>query len=151
MVDPAQKDYAGPSTAYTAPQDEARPKEGPKVYSLVRHLVDDLAILLRKELALGVSEVSESIHDTKKGIGSLVSGAVVLNSGFLFLLAAATIALAQVMEGWLAALIVGGITTLIGLVMVKSGQKKLESSHFKPSRTMEDLQKDRDTLKGARS
>lgn len=150
MVDPAEKDYAGPSTAYTAPQDEVRSKEGPKVYSLVKHLVDDVAILIRKELALGVSEVSESINDTKKGIGGLVSGAAVLNAGFLFLLAAATLGLAQVMAGWLAALIVGGITAIIGLTMVNSGKKKMEASNFKPRRTMEEMQKDRATVKGAK-
>ncbi|MFW5825026.1 MAG: phage holin family protein [Marinobacter sp.] len=151
MVDPAQSDYSGPTTAYTAPKEESRPDEPTRVYSLVKHLVDDLAILFRKELALAASEVSESVNDTKKGATGLVSGAVVLNSGYLFLLLAATLGLAQIMEAWLAALIVGGIATIVGLVMVQSGKKKLEPANFRPDRTMQEMRKDKESIKGATS
>jgi hypothetical protein len=96
---------------------------------------------------LAGSEVSHSLNDTKKGVSSLISGVVVLNSGYLFLLAAATLGLGQIMELWLAALIVGGVVTVIGLIMVTVGKKKLEPSALKPTRTMESFQKDRETVK----
>lgn len=150
MADPAQNEYSGPTTAYTAPEDQPKQEERAKVYGLVKHLVDDVALLFRKELALGASEVTKSVNDTKKGIAGLLSGSMVLNSGFIFLLAAATLGLAQIMEAWLAALIVGAVVTIIGLVMVQSGKKKFQASSFRPDRTMDELRKDRETVKGVR-
>lgn len=156
MVDPAENEYTGPTTAYTGPQDTSRKgssqtEEPAKVYGLVKHLVDDLALLVRKELALAASEVSQSINDTKKGMAGLFSGAVVLNSGFLVVLAAITLGLAQVMETWVAALLVGVVTSVIGLIMVQAGKKKLEPSSFKPERTMEEIRKDKDSVRGVTS
>lgn len=123
------------------------PEEKARFYDLVRDLIDDFALLFRKELALAGSEVSHSLNDTKKGVSSLISGVVVLNSGYLFLLAAATLGLGQIMELWLAALIVGGVVTVIGLIMVAAGKKKLEPSSLKPTRTMDSFQKDKEAVK----
>ncbi len=151
MTDPAQNEYTGPTTAYTASSESEPPEERAKVYSLVKHLFDDLALLLRKELALAAAEVGQSVNETKKGAAGLLSGAFVLNAGCLFLLAAVTLGLAEVMETWLAALIVGVVVTVVGLVMVQSGKKKFQTANFRPERTMEDLRKDRETVKGANS
>ncbi|MEP1217436.1 MAG: phage holin family protein [Marinobacter sp.] len=145
-----------PTTAYASPTPESttepsQSQERVKVYSLVKHLVEDVALLFRKELALAASEVGHSVKDTKKGITGLLNGAVVLNSGYLFLLGAAALGLAQVMEAWMAALIVGVVTTVVGLMMVKGGKKKLEPASFRPERTMDELRKDRDSVKGATS
>lgn len=123
------------------------PEEKARFYDLVRHLIDDFALLFRKELALAGSEVSQSLNDTKKGVASLVSAVVVLNSGYLFLLAAATLGLGQIMELWLAALIVGVVVTVIGLIMVTAGKKKLEPSSLKPTQTMDNFQRDREAVK----
>lgn len=123
------------------------PEEKARFYDLVRDLIDDFALLFRKELALAGSEVSHSLNDTKKGVSSLISGVVVLNSGYLFLLAAATLGLGQIMDAWLAALIVGGVVTVIGLIMVTAGKKKLEPSSLKPTRTVDSFQKDKETVK----
>ncbi len=147
MADAAYKENLDSSGANRDAQSATRPEEKARFYDLVRHLIDDLALLFRKELALAGSEVSQSLNDTKKGVSSLISGAVVLNSGYLFLLAAATLGLGQIMELWLAALIVGGVVTVIGLVMVTAGKKKLEPSSFKPTRTMDSVHKDKESVK----
>jgi len=151
MTDPAQSKYTGPTMAHSASSEPERPEERAKVYTLVKHLFDDLGLLLRKELALAASEVGKSVKDTKKGAAGLLSGAFVLNAGFLFLLAAATLGLAEVMDPWLAALIVGAVVTIIGMVLVQSGKKKFEAANFRPERTMDDLRKDRDTVRGVSS
>lgn len=156
MANPASNDYTGPRPAPDQPTGTTTATSGDgqdstKVFALARHLFDDLATLLRKELALAASEVNHAVKGTKKGIAGLVSGAVVLNSGFIFLLAAATLGLAEVMEPWLAALIVGVVVTVIGLIMVQAGKKKLEPANLRPDRTMEELRKDRDSVKGATS
>ncbi|GGC76808.1 phage holin family protein [Marinobacter halophilus] len=148
MADAAQNGNLDPSGPNRDIQPATQPEEKARFYDLVRQLIDDLALLFRKELALAGSEVSQSLDDTKKGVSSLISGVVVLNSGYLFLLAAATLGLGQIMELWLAALIVGGVVTIIGLVMVTAGKKKLESSSLKPTRTMDSVQRDKETVEG---
>jgi|26BtaG_2_1085354.scaffolds.fasta_scaffold29099_2 hypothetical protein len=156
MANTAENQYTRPTTAYTStssepPTDSPQSQERVKVYSLVKHLVDDVALLFRKELALAASEVGHSVKDTKKGMTSLLSGAVVLNSGYLFLLGAAALGLAQVMAAWMAVLLVGVVTTVVGLIMVQGGKKKLEPSSFKPERTVDEMRKNRDSVRGATS
>lgn len=147
MANATVNENLNPSSANRDTTSRSLPDEKARFYDLVRHLVDDFALLFRKELALAGSEVSHSLNNTKKGVSSLISGVVVLNSGYLFLLAAATLGLGQIMELWLAALIVGGVVTVIGLIMVTVGKEKLEPSALKPTRTMESFQKDRETVK----
>lgn len=119
------------------------------VTGLIKQLANDITSLFTKELALAKVEVSNSINEAKAGAVSMISGGSVLYAGFIVLLAAAVLGLSEVIEPWLAALIVGGIVAIIGLVMVKSGQKKLQPSAFRPEHTIDSLQKDKRAVKGA--
>ncbi len=116
------------------------------VARLLRQLVDDVTLLVRKELALATSEISHSIDEAKTGAGAVVGGGAVMYAGLLFLLAAATLGLAEVMPGWLAALIVGGVVTLIGVIMFLGGKRKIQPGSFTPQRTADALRKDRDMI-----
>lgn len=116
------------------------------VTGLLRQFVDDVARLFRKEMALATSEMTRSISDTRKGIGGLLSGGAVLFAGLLYLLASVTIALSDIVDAWLAALIVGGVVTVIGLIMVQSGKSKLQAQSFTPERTTRSLRKDKDVI-----
>lgn len=116
---------------------------------LVRQLANDITSLFTKELALAKVEVSHSIHDAKAGAVSLLSGGSILYAGFLFLLLAGVLALGQVVELWMAALIVGGVVTVIGMIMVASGKKKMRASSFKPEHTIEAMEKDKRAMRGA--
>jgi hypothetical protein len=116
------------------------------ITALLRDLASDAAELTRKEVALARGEISNAISDLKTGGISMAAGGGVLFAGFLFLLLAATLGLATVMESWLAALIVGAVVTLIGFIMVKAGQNRFQSERFRPDRTAESLRKDRDML-----
>lgn len=124
-----------------------RSSEG-SVRVLLKQLVNDVTLLVSKEVAVARSEFSHAVSDVKKGATSLVSGGAILYAGFLFLLAAATIALANVVDPWLAALIVGGITAVIGMIMVSSGKKKMQPSAGKMSHTTDSLNRDRQMLRG---
>ena len=121
---------------------------GSSAVSLLRRLVDDLSTLVRKELALATSEISQTLHSVRNGVASVAVGGAVCFAGFLFLLAAATAALAQTMDAWLAALIVGGIVAIVGYAMLAAGKKKLEQSDLKLKRTQESLHQDRELIKG---
>lgn len=126
---------------------ESRPgAEGMSVPALLRRLVDDAATLFRKELAMATSEILHSVHDVRSGIASTVSGAAITYAGFLFLLVAATLGLAQVFEDWLAALIVGGAVLIVGFIMMQAGKSKTRARHFAPDRTAEALRKDHEMI-----
>ena len=92
---------------------------------LLRQLADDLATLLRKELALVTAEIIGAIRDAKQGIASVAAGAAVLFAGFLMLLLAVAAGLAEAMPAWLAGLIVGGATVIAGVVLLAVGKKKI--------------------------
>lgn len=115
--------------------------------SLLRQLMDDAALLVRKELALAASEIRESVDEAKRGSASLVSGGAVLYAGLLFLLGAAAMGLAQFMPLWAAVLTIGVVVTLIGFVMLRSGKKKLEPGNFVPERTTDSLRKDKQAIR----
>ena len=123
------------------------PREDERPFSLLRRLVDEVTTLFAKELALLKAETTGAIHDTRAGIGAVASGGAVAFAGFLFLLTAATFGLAEVVEPWLAALIVGAVVTLIGLIMLSSGKKKLSPRAFTPTRTTASLREDRDMIR----
>lgn len=116
---------------------------------LVRQLATDITSLFTKELALAKVEVSHSIHDAKAGALSMLTGGSILYAGFLFLLMAGVLGLGQIMELWMAALIVGGVVALIGLIMVASGKKKMQASSFKPEHTLDAVEKDKRAIRGA--
>jgi hypothetical protein len=115
--------------------------------ALLRSLVNDIGLLFRKEIALASSEIMHAVDDAKKGAASMVTGGAVLYAGLLFLLVAAMLALSLVVAGWLAALIVGGITVLAGYIMLQSGKKQLEAGNLKPQRAIDSLRKDADTVR----
>jgi hypothetical protein len=116
---------------------------------LVRQLTHDITSLFTKELALAKVEVSHSIQDAKAGAVSLVSGGSVLYAGFLFLLLAGVLALGQVVELWMASLIIGGAVTVVGMIMVASGKKKMKASSFKPEHTLAAMEKDKQAMRGS--
>lgn len=115
--------------------------------TLMRQLVADAAALFRKEAALAAAEVNQSVHGLTTALGSMVSGGAILHAGIILLLAAAAVGLAEVMALWLATLLVGGVVTVIGIIMLQAGKKKLEPAGLKPERTVDSLRKDKDALR----
>jgi hypothetical protein len=125
---------------------ETTGRSGATVTTLLRDLATDVSELMRKEVALARGEIGHALSELKTGTVSLAAGGGVLYAGLLFLLLAATFGFATVMPLWLAALIVGAVVTLIGYIMVRSGQKRFQADHFKPDRTADSLRKDREML-----
>jgi ABC-type long-subunit fatty acid transport system fused permease/ATPase subunit len=116
--------------------------------SLLRRLVDDVQMLFAQELALLKAETVKSIGDLKAATVSIAIGGAVAFIGIVFLLLAAVYGLSNVVQPWLAALIVGGMVTLIGVIMLATGSRKLDPSAFAPRRTAAALRKDTEMIKG---
>ena len=115
---------------------------------LLRRLADDVGMLFAQEVALLKAETAKSIGDLKASTASIAIGGAVAFMGGFFLLLSAVYGLSNVVEPWLAALIVGGVVTLIGLIMLSAGRRKLEPAAVAPRRTAASLRKDAEMIKG---
>jgi len=116
--------------------------------SLLRRLVDDVSMLFAQELSLLKAETTRSIGDLKAATVGIAMGGAVLFLGAIFLLLAAVYGLSNVVEPWLAALIVGGVVALVGIIMLATGRRKLEPAEMAPRRTAAALRKDTEMIKG---
>lgn len=136
------------STSSTTAESGLRTENDTSVGGLLRRLTHEVPSLITKELALAKAEISESLRATKAGAGSVATGGAVLLGGFIILLMSAVYGLSNVVEPWLAALIVGAVVVVIGMIMVSAGKKKFEASSFKPERTIHSVNKDKEAVKG---
>lgn len=119
-------------------------KNNRPISSLFSDLLNELTELMRQEILLAKREFSDKVNQITSGGVSLAAGGAVLFAGFLALLHCAELALANVMAPWLAALIVGGVVAIVGLILVLKGRSKLKTANLAPQRTMESLQRDKE-------
>jgi xanthine/uracil permease len=128
----------------TGPQDDGAHRAADRpLTGLLSELAQETTTLVRKEVELAKAEMSEKVNQATAGAVSLAAGGMVAFAGVIFLLLAATFALAKIMEPWLAALIVGGVVTLIGIVLVSMGKSRLSARNLQPNRTISTLQDDK--------
>jgi hypothetical protein len=117
----------------TTPDEESTP-------GLFSRLINDASALLRSEIALAKSELSEAATNAKLGLAALAVAFAVLLAGAQALIAAIILGLAEVMEPWVAALIVGAILAVVGAVMLATAKRKLSNRPI--PRTQDSLQQD---------
>lgn len=135
-------------TAPAGPAPTASREHGTEsITDLIRHLATDLSNLLSKEVELAKSEVGESVSEVQKAVAAIAMGAAIAMAGLVVLLMSAVYGLGNVVDPWLAALIVGAGALLVGYLMVKSAKKKMSASSVVPERTVESAKKDTETLK----
>ncbi|MGH8185094.1 MAG: phage holin family protein, partial [Steroidobacteraceae bacterium] len=112
----------------SGPRDE--PLERESAAGLLSRLLADVTALFRNEVALAKAELAELTESAKAGIAAIAMAGVVLLMGLLALLAAAILGLAEVMAPWLAALIVGVVLAVAGLLLLRSASQKLQPSKY---------------------
>lgn len=120
--------------------------EEPSATSLLGRLIEDVTALLRNEIALARAELMESGHRALGGIGAVAIGGGVLLAGGLTVIAALVLGLAEFMEPWLAALIVGVVLAAVGFGMLSAGKRRLKPSDLALKRTQQSLREDKQTV-----
>jgi hypothetical protein len=90
---------------------------------LVSRLTQDMSTLIRDELRLAQIEASSKAKKLGLGAGLFGGAGVMAVLGLGVLVAAATLGLANVVAGWLAAVIVGVALLLIGGALALVGKK----------------------------
>jgi hypothetical protein len=102
----------------------------------------EMSTLVRQEVSLASTELSQKASAAGKDVGFLAAGGAVAYAGLLVLLAAITLILDQVMPLWLAALLVGAVVIGIGYYLVRQGLDRLKRLDLTPRRTLETLKDD---------
>lgn len=126
-------------TAHAAPRDPRDESVG----QLLSDLSSDLSTLVRQEIELARVEMTAKGKVAGKGAGLLagagVVGLAVLGAFTTFLITL----LAEVMDVWLAALIVTVLWAIVALVLLQIGRKQLrEALPPKPEQTIETIKED---------
>jgi hypothetical protein len=129
-------------------------REDRSLGQILRDLRDETSALLRQEVDLAKTEMSEKISRAGQNLGSVAVGGAVTFAGALTLLAALTLALislfSQLMSRdvamWLAPLLVGGILAAVGYSLVKKALQALKQEGIAPKRTTQSLKENKEWL-----
>jgi Putative Actinobacterial Holin-X, holin superfamily III len=119
-------------------------KQERSISELFGQLTQDITLLLRQELQLARSEMSEKISRLTTNLISVTAGGLVAYMGVWALAAALVLALHELaaISPWVSALIVGVILAIAGYVMLQRGLTELKRVDLAPRRTVENIKDD---------
>jgi hypothetical protein len=106
-------------------------------------LARDTGTLVRQEVELAKTEMTQKASRAARDIGLLAAGGLVAYAGFLGILAAIVLGLvAAGLDAWLAALLVGAVVAAVGALLVQRGLSALKREELAPRQTVETLKED---------
>lgn len=115
---------------------------------LFAELARETGTLVRQELRLAGTEVSQRVTGVGKDVGLLTVGAVVIHAGFLAVVAAIILGLGDLgLSWWLAALIVGLVLAVIGYALVGRARSTIQRADILPRHTMDSVREDQEWMK----
>jgi uncharacterized membrane protein YqjE len=121
----------------------------PTLGALVNDLTTQVPELIRSELRLAQAEVAEKGKRVGIGVGMFSGAGLLAFFGFGTLLATIILALALVMDAWLAALIVTVVLFVLAGVLALVGKKSVSAATpLAPERAVEGVKEDIATVKG---
>ena len=134
---------------------DERAKDDRSLGQLLKELTSETTTLLKQEVDLAKTEMSEKASRVGTNLGSLAVGGGVAFLGALALLAAAIYGLTSILDQflslgvavWLAPLIIGLILAAVGYSLVKKALETLKRESLAPQKTTESLQENKEWLK----
>ncbi len=137
-----------PKHAHALPDQVTEPQDA-SLGTLVSDLSTQIPDLIRAEMRLAQAEVAEKGKRAGVGIGMFSVAGLLAFFGLAALITTAILALALVVDAWLAALIVALVLLAAAAVAGLLGKKKVASAGPpKPERAMEGVKQDIATVKG---
>ncbi len=112
---------------------------------LVNNLTRDISALVRKEMELARAEMGSKVSGLQKGLMSIIGGSLIAVAALVILLQAVVYALVNGagFAPWAAAIVVGGLAALAGLVIAMNGAKSLQkSADPTPHKTTQSVRED---------
>lgn len=117
--------------------------------ALVHQLSQQVPDLVRSEIRLAQAEVAEKGKRAGVGLGMFSVAGLLGFLGLATLVATAVLALALVVDAWLAALLVALGLLAVAVVAAVAGRSKVaQAGPPKPERALEGIKEDIETVKG---
>lgn len=114
---------------------------------LFSELAGETTTLVRQEIALAQTELTQKAVKTGKNVGFLMVGGAIGYAALLAVLAAVIIGLGNFVPLWASALIVGVVVGIFAAVMIFSSLNKLKNTSLAPQQSIESLKEDAQWLK----
>jgi xanthine/uracil permease len=114
---------------------------------LFADLASETSTLVRKEVQLAKTELSDKVTEVGRNVGWIGAGGALLHAGLLALVAAAIIGLGRVIPGWLSALVIGIVVLGVGYFLLRRGLDALGRIDPTPRQTVETLKQDQQMIK----
>ena len=118
----------------------ATPHMQRSVPEVLQDIVGNLQEIIRSEFRLAKTELKEEAAKAARPAATFGVGLVLGFYGAGFLLLAAVYALSMIIAGWMAALIVGAVLTVVAMALVSSSGKKLKLANPVPEKTIKNLE-----------
>lgn len=134
------------------PMPRERPAPPPRreektVSELFSELASEIGTLVRQEIKLATTEMGDKARLAARELGYIVSGAVLGLVALLTLFAALVFGIAEFVDLWVSALIVGAITAVVAIVVAWKGAASLRGMRITPRQTIETLREDREWIR----
>lgn len=114
---------------------------------LFSELATETSTLVRQEVALAQTEITQKAARVGKNVGFLVVGGAVGYAALLSVIAAVIIGLANFIPAWASALIVGAAVGIVAYLLISSALAALKKMDLTPRETVETLKEDAQWLK----
>ena len=118
------------------------------VGDLVGELFGEASTLIRQEVALAKTEITQDAKKAGVSAASAIAGGVVAYAGFIVLLIGLGFGLNDLFDSaWLGLTLVGLLVAVGGSLMLRSGLAALKAIDPTPERTLKTLKEDKEWLK----
>ena len=122
---------------------EDRSRRAAPVSELVRSLVADAVLLVRREAELAAIELKDKASKVAAGASMFVAAAAIVLFAIATLIVAAVLALAIVLPAWAAALIVAALLLVVAAALVLAGRASIRAATpLAPKATLDTAQED---------
>jgi xanthine/uracil permease len=134
---------------------ERERKDDRSIGQLLKELTHESSTLLKQEMNLAKTEMSEKASRVGANLGEVAVGGAVAFLGAIALLLAVVYGLTSLLDkfmslgvaAWLAPLIVGAVLAAVGYSLIKKALATLKQESLTPQRTTQSLQENKAWLK----
>jgi xanthine/uracil permease len=125
------------------PSEQPQSRDDRSIGELLSDLMRETTTLVRQEITLAKTEMTEKAAEAGRNVGALAVGGAVAYAGLLAIVAALVLILIKMgLSAWLSALIVGVVVAAIGGALVKKGLSSLKGQDMAPRKTIETFKED---------
>jgi len=114
---------------------------------LFAELARETSSLVRQEVALAKTEVTQKASLVGRDVGRIGVGGAIAYAGLLALIGAVILIVGLFIPLWLSALIVGLVVAGIGYALIQQGISALKRAELTPRQTIETLKEDAEWAK----